>query len=902
MIDKNSTRIDSERYAMRILSAVIAITIFLLSVTHLRAQTNRITHTITTQPHAAPTFGRHLWFTLLTNYDYQAGKYYALYVSSPKATKVNISLNGDTKIIVLQPNVMATFTIPSTWEIQSSAIVGPFGIHVWSDDADISGYLMSHNSSSCDGTYLIPTIGWSTDYVVAAYNAIFEGFSTTVYDYPSEMAIVAAENNTVCTITPTTDIRLESSDHACCSCLAHAAGVPFTEILQAGEAVKYRSTCTKDAENYDFSGTIVHSTKPVGVLGGVQLTNIPMDYPYGSTTFEMVPPVRTWGTTYYTAPFYSANSAHWPSTFLVIGSKAGQEIFRDDAAVGLTQYCTLGAQYETNWNPTIDQASRWTSSDPFLLVQYTDGQAYGPGATAGAPTQVVINPVEQFAKSVTFSVSADAGFTNYVNLIVNDSAFKSTKLDGQSIASNPRTVVDNIYSVVRVNGVKQGTHVVQSDSAVGVYVYGLYGSEAYSWSGTYGTATVKAADTIPPAAITTGSCYTSHVALRDSGGIQSKLNFIRMDTESNMTYTFADSNWLEGSGRNSSFYDMSVIDISKPAYLQVSVFDVAGNVTTVKSTYQPQTAKIAPAVHDFGIGHLSGTPTCLYDSIINNGTVPFTFTELRLINSGSSGFSIVKPDTTPLAVGERRAFEICFIPQIPTTAYDTIIFGDGCSEQRALVYGTGGGADFRITSYDFGSHPLGDTVYNPSTGNGSNIEIVNLSKTSPITIDSIWADSTEFTYLNPRPFPLLLQPGSDTIVSFRFRPTYCGGISSSWHAKSNSVGPDGKQLGVRNAKLQAYATCDDVESSATQKNAAQLVISDNGRTARAIVPTNWTQPLTLEIENVLGIRVFSSPVGAAASVRSTETEFDLTTFPSGAYFYRMTSGSEIATGKIVIQK
>ena len=650
------------------------------------AQNARIKHVITKQTKQSPQMGRELWFTMIQNYMDQSGKYYQLYVTSPAQTNVYVNMAGQaTKVLPVQPLTVASFSIPLGWEIKSSAVVTNNAIHVWSNDGDICAYLMSHNPYTSDGMYIIPKIGWGTTYVVAAYNALFEGFGSYVYDFPSEMAIVADVDNTVVTITPSTDIRVEGSPQACCSCLIHPKGVPFVEILNRGQAIQYQTTCTQNAEDFDFSGTIVTSNVPVGVVAGSTCPNIPMENPYCDHVCDMMAPVRAWAQTYYSAPFYPAAPGKQWSSFMVISSKAHQTIYRMDPNTPAgTPFCTIDAQYGTYLRPDIDQPSRWYSDAPFYLIQYINSATYPDGINGnGDPAEVIINPVEQYTKTVVFQTPTSIGnqspYLNYVNIISLKNSTKNTTFDGQKISGLPHMAIDGVYEITRVKGVKSGAHIIQSDTGVGVYIYGYGYNESYAWTGSYGTGTFNSPDTIAPDAIPTGSCFYAHVALSDSGLSQSKLNEIRIDSVYNMAYNQDDPKWIEGVGIPSSYYDMFVLDSTKEAYLKISVFDVAGNLTTIVSTYVPQTARIAPPIRDFGVGNIGGAPVYQYDTIVNTGSVPFVFTDLKLaLGQGISGFALDSAVTTPLGVGETRIFKLSFVPQKPTASYDTIIFGDPC--------------------------------------------------------------------------------------------------------------------------------------------------------------------------------------------------------------------------------
>jgi hypothetical protein len=174
------------------------------------AQNPRIQHTITKKPKdKTVSMGRDLWFSMIQNYESQGGKYYALYVTSPNTTTVNVAITGGTTYrFPITAYKVASFMIPLGWEVTTSGVIEDKAIRVWSNDADITAYLLSRNPATSDGMYIIPTIGWGTEYVVAAYQSLYEGFGNFVYDYPTEFCIVANQDNTVCTVTSALKVNL----------------------------------------------------------------------------------------------------------------------------------------------------------------------------------------------------------------------------------------------------------------------------------------------------------------------------------------------------------------------------------------------------------------------------------------------------------------------------------------------------------------------------------------------------------------------------------------------------------------------------------------------------------------------------------------------------------------------
>ncbi len=833
--------------AFRALALTALVLMFAAPPAGVQAQNARIHHKITTQNHVSPQMGRDLWFTLITNYGAGgSGKYYALYVTSPNITNVHIHITGGiTKTIQVQPYQSAVFNIPLAWEMLASGKVDDFGVHVWSNDADICAYVMSHNPYTSDGMYVIPVIGWGTEYVVAAYASLFEGFGSYVYDEPTEFGIVANQDNTRVSITPTCDIRIESTDKGCCSCILGTQGQTFQVVLNAGQSVQYKATCTQNCDNFDLTGTVITSNNPIGLECGSECPNIPCDFPYCDHVLDYIPPVRTWAENYYSIPFYqppAAPPSHTASTFLVITTKPGQVIYRYDNAMQMTQtyFSAGGKKYDSYWRNDIDQGSHWFSDAPFLLVQYINSSSYPDNVNGqGDPAEVVINSSDQFTKDVVFqtpiSIGNQSPYTNYVNIIAKPSD-KHVTLDGVSVIGLHAVYIDGIYTGYRASNVKPGGHIVKSDSGCGVYIYGYGWDESYAWTGSFATTTYNSKDTTPPTADTTGQCFTAHVDLKDMDGDSGNVGiyYMRLDSINNMSYTL-DPTWIDGKARTTTFYDMVVPDLSKPGILIVSGLDAAGNMITVTSTYIPQSAHIGPPLQDFG----TGNPTnCIYmyDTIINTGKTPFPFTDLHLV-LGDQGFSIDSADRTPLGVGEVRKIKICFVSVKGATVFDTIRFGDPCTTQDVVVTGSGGAPDFRVTGHDWGTLLLTAAVtYPATTTTGIPIEAVNTSATQPIIVNEMWVDDsihfipTKDANWASATNPVTIDKKDHHAVTFTFKttdpPDVVGHYETKWYVKSNQlVGPG--ETGIRYNILKA-----DVIKPTTTFTADQAVTMDCVDTAK----------------------------------------------------------------------
>src|SRR5262249_49727435 len=141
-------------------------------------------------------------------------------------------------------------------------------------------YGFFNGSASTDGYLALPENALGTDYLVLSYRSTVEaGWPNGEWKpLPSECAIVASQDNTTVTITPSIQV---------CS---HPAGVPYNVVVNKGKPHQLQG-------NRDLPGTRVTANNPIAVFSAhaganvrENLSTIAADY-----LVEQPPPVPTWG-------------------------------------------------------------------------------------------------------------------------------------------------------------------------------------------------------------------------------------------------------------------------------------------------------------------------------------------------------------------------------------------------------------------------------------------------------------------------------------------------------------------------------------------------------------------------------------------------------------------------------
>lgn len=881
--------------------------LLLLSAAAFAQSDTSFTHTITKTKGGPPPTSNDFWFAMPQNYELQGGKYVMLYMTSDKTTTVNVAITGGTTYrFPIKAYTVASFSIPMGWEVTTSGIIEDKGIHVWSNDADLTAYVLSRNPATSDGTNILPLTAWATEYVVGAYHSLYGGINSTL-DYPSQFMVFAAYDSTVITITPSANIRKNNAGLV----ILHPKDVPFTVVLDKGQCIQYMATLAENATDYDMTGTVITSTKPVGVIGATQCANIPVNYPYCDFICEMIPPVSSWGNAYQSLPYANRKGG---DSFLIISSKNGQEIYRNGALAMMST-----KKHDTFFRADITDASTWTSDAPFMLAQYinsttfTDDQG-NDNAGIGDPAMMMHLPTTKYSDTVVFQVptipAGQGGFSNYANVIVHDSAIAKTTFDGQSItqykATNRIKIPYSKYTGFRVRSLSQGAHVVASDSGVGVNVYGYGSYDSYAWSGPVHVDALPSSDTVSPLVVTTGNCNCATIIINDSIAGGSGISAILSDSLVNMSIT-DDPSFIYGSGKKTTFYTLCATDQTKDAYAEISIVDMAGNRTTVVSTTK---ARVSATVWPSSLRiPYPGADIANFTEYTITNTTPATLVlsgaDGLHLSKGNVGFSLVSPDLSDLMPAASRVFLVKYISPNSFPQRDTLLLGNECDltvtpvtsfnpvTETAAAYG------MELPCIYFGAQIEDSAAY-----------LVN-DLLFLLTVDSITIDDNEhFKLLSPS-FPATLDLGDTLYAVVRYDASVEVGFDTSLvHFYTQGAG---EFTAIVKACIEATESVRNGNASNYNELAKMLQqglkfswLSPAPNPSVSMHPVSFTFGLshsadvTLELFDISGKRaalIMDERFAPGIHERYLET----IAIARGAYIYRYTIEGQSYTGKLVVE-
>lgn len=374
--------------------------------------------------------------------------------------------------------------------IQTSVPVGAYDIMPF-------GGASSHVPSA---QLLLPTGVWGTTYIVAAPPA-----GTYVPAGPSWFQIVGKDLDTIVRIRPTVDLPAGPR------VMAIAAGTTGTVMIQPGQIMQWQLP----AGPGDPTGTLISAARPIGVFAGNRFLRLQAVMgPGGESAHQQMLPLSALSHRYVGAPYATRRQDLMPENvrYRIVGAVDGTTLTFDPPVMGAPARIDRGASVEFS-SRTAFVVSGQDPMHPFAVAQMMDSaNNFGPsrpGATAagagfgpnlGDEEFVLLFPPAQFLKRYVFFADPSYPTTN-VTLVreKTNGEFRSVTIDCYGAVDNwtavdgarqyEWTTVDLIRAGMSVRGCSNGRHVIESDSPIGVIVWGLdsYSSYAYPAGGNAGT-------------------------------------------------------------------------------------------------------------------------------------------------------------------------------------------------------------------------------------------------------------------------------------------------------------------------------------------------------------------------------------------------------------------------------
>jgi hypothetical protein len=319
-------------------------------------------------------------------------------------------------------------------------------------------------------TVLYPSSAWDTNYVAPGINDVYADLtvggvsgSTTTKAF---ITMVATEDTSV-TLLPKVAVDGDSTS----GIAASAANTPVTYSIKAGQYLQLLQV-------HNLGGTIIQSTKPVGLFTGGQLIWVPFPQTGGDADNQgqMIPPVRAQGFQYVGASYAIAK----PTVWQMVGAVNGTNLTYDPAPPsGAPTALQRGDVIEFN-SQTEFTVSSQDKDHPFYLAVYK--RADDPG-TSG-PDFVNVLPPVQFRSQYVFVTDPTYKTTSLV--FVRPKATGDVTLDCLGTVTGWTDIGSGAYQFARVvfgagNTCKNGSREAHSTGTFGITVWGWDFAASYGY-------------------------------------------------------------------------------------------------------------------------------------------------------------------------------------------------------------------------------------------------------------------------------------------------------------------------------------------------------------------------------------------------------------------------------------
>ena len=408
------------------------------------------------------------------------GQDMVLYFAAEVASTVTVSIPGIgyTQTYNVPANsVLTSATIPKGAPqdarlLAESTTPENKGIHITSTNPIVC-YAHIYNQSVSGASILFPTNTLGREY----YSINFQNNSNTANANCWAYVIAADTGTTTVEIIPSA------------ATINRPAGVPFLITLTQGQVFNIMGQTT-GTTGVDLTGTSIKSIntgagcKKIAVFSGSGRINISCGVNTTTTSSDnyMVQafPKNAWGKRFLTATAAGGQTFNF---FRVCVADPSTVVTVNGAPIGLP----LQNSFYYQIGPT-NQPLKIEADKPITVAQYFTSQNRCGNGNLGDPEVIYLSPVEQNINKVLFNSNllvATGIQEHFTNIIIPNggSAISSFRIDG-AIPTTPFIVhpQDPSFSYIKISGLVQGQHVMQSDSGFNAIAYGFANAESYGYN------------------------------------------------------------------------------------------------------------------------------------------------------------------------------------------------------------------------------------------------------------------------------------------------------------------------------------------------------------------------------------------------------------------------------------
>ena len=342
-------------------------------------------------------------------------------------------------------------------------------------DMPVQVYGHSQAVTTSESFNVLPVESLGNEYFVLAYNANTDtGPGSSDGRTPSQFAVVAVEDSTEVTITPSAATYFNGLDVQ-------------TITLNAGQVYLVQSSLMED--NPDLSRSHIKSNKPIAVFSGQQRARVPhvangvnvsRDY-----LAEQMPPVDSWSNEAIVVPFPTPTNLEPSNIYYdklrIIAAYDNTELYVGGVLLTILNRAEI---YEAN----LINPQHIIANAPIMAAGYKrSSQMNAQNSTfRGDPLLQIIPTTNHYVESYRFiTIQAYENGSkvydeHYITIIAEPDNIPSLRLNGNSININIfKPISGSSYLFAHIK-VIDGTHSIWGDKPFGLFVCG------YGYANSYG--------------------------------------------------------------------------------------------------------------------------------------------------------------------------------------------------------------------------------------------------------------------------------------------------------------------------------------------------------------------------------------------------------------------------------
>ena len=354
--------------------------------------------------------------------------------------------------------------VPLKWVTELTKGIGPSKLtvdgayRIRSDHpVTVYQYNLLYSDASNDASLLLPVNAWTGEYVVASFP------HAAVNNYPGFYAVVAREDNTLVTLSP-------SGSGGQVQAGAGVAADGTGQVMLNADDVLQVAT----AAGGDLTGTRISANRAVQVIAGHKCSKVPQDVDSCDHLEEAMFPVEALAKEYIVVPPVQS-----PNDKLLQGQVV--RVIASEANTTVTFTPDQGANAVLKNAGDFIELSKTVASfkvaadKKILVAQYMVGQGGGFGAQD--PSMLLAVATEQYRKDYLFQ-APNSWTANYVDIILKSGT--AVSVDGVPVMGFVK-IAETDYSVAHVLLAKDGSgaHTLTAGAPVGISVYGIQDFGSY---------------------------------------------------------------------------------------------------------------------------------------------------------------------------------------------------------------------------------------------------------------------------------------------------------------------------------------------------------------------------------------------------------------------------------------